>query len=49
MAYSRKPTANVEITRQPVSRWSEEEQRGCDARATLKMSKAECDLVFNRR
>lgn len=47
MTYSRETTATSEITGQPVNTWSEEWQRECEARAVLKMSKAECDAFFN--
>ena len=47
MTYSRETTAISEITGQPVNTWSEERQRGCKARAVLKMSKAERDAFFN--
>ncbi|WP_414476246.1 hypothetical protein [Microvirga sp. M2] len=47
MTYSREPTAISELTGQPVNTWSEEWQRECEARAILKMSKAERDAFFN--
>lgn len=45
--YSRDTTAISEITGQPVSTWSEEWQHECEARAVLKMSKAEREAFFN--
>jgi hypothetical protein len=47
MTYSRETTAISEITGQPVNTWSEEWQRECEARAVLKMSKAERDAFFH--
>ncbi|WP_091137016.1 DUF7696 family protein [Microvirga guangxiensis] len=47
MTYSCDTTAISEITGRPVSRWSEEWQRECEARAVLKMSKAGRDSFFN--
>ncbi|QRM34749.1 hypothetical protein [Microvirga sp. VF16] len=47
MTYSRETTAIAEITGQSVNTWSEEWQRECEARAVLKMSKAERDAFFN--
>jgi hypothetical protein len=47
MTYSRDTTAISEITGQPVNTWSEQWQRECEARAVLKMSKAERDAFFN--
>ncbi|WP_444547399.1 DUF7696 family protein, partial [Microvirga sesbaniae] len=46
IAYSRDTTAISEITKQPVNTWSEEWQRECEARAVLKMSKAERDAFL---
>lgn len=45
--YSRDTTAISELTGEPVNTWSEEWQRECEARAILKMSKAERDIFFN--
>jgi hypothetical protein len=47
MTYSRETTAISEISGPPVNTWSEEWQRECEARAVLKMSKAERDAFFN--
>jgi hypothetical protein len=47
MTYSRDTTAISELTGQPVSTWSEEWQHECEARAVLKMSKAERETFFN--
>jgi hypothetical protein len=47
MTYSRETTAISEIIGEPVNTWSEEWQRECEARAILKMSKAQRDEFFN--
>jgi hypothetical protein len=47
--YSRETSAISELTGQPVNTWSEEWQHECEARAVLKMSKAERDAFFNGR
>ena len=49
MTYSRDATAISELTGQPVSTWSEEWRIETEARALLKMSKAERDSFFNGR
>jgi hypothetical protein len=47
MTYSRDTPAISEITGQPVNTWSEQWQHECEARAILKMSKAQRDEFFN--
>jgi hypothetical protein len=49
MTYSRDRTAISELAGQPVSTWSEEWQHECEARAVLKMSKAERETFFNSK
>jgi len=49
MTYSRDTTAISELTGQPVNTWSEEWRIETEARAILKMSKAERDAFFNGR
>ncbi len=49
MSYSRDTTALSELTRQPVSTWSDEWRIECEARAVLKMAKADRDAFFNGR
>ena len=49
MTYSRDNTATSELTCQPVSTWSEEWRIETEARAALKMFKADRDASSNGR
>jgi hypothetical protein len=49
MIYSRDTTAISEITGEPVNTSSEEWRAACEARAVLKMAKAEREAFYNGR